>query len=157
MIADEKGPIGVAGVMGGLDSEIDEGTQTVALEAAVFEPTMIRKTAQRHNLHTDAAQHFERGVNRGGVEEALDAAAQMINELAGGEVTSGILTAANAPVENESVTVTLSRINHVIGTDMSAMTSRQFLNDSASVFNLLMTYLRSPFHLVVGTSILKPT
>ncbi len=157
VIADEKGPIGVAGVMGGLDSEIDEGTQTVALEAAVFEPTMIRKTAQRHNLHTDAAQHFERGVNRGGVEEALDAAAQMINELAGGEVTSGILTAANAPVENESVTVTLSRINHVIGTDMSAMTSRQFLNDSASVFNLLMTYLRSPFHLVVGTSILKPT
>lgn len=120
VIADSQKPIALAGVMGGLNSEIDDQTTTVAIESAVFTPTLIRKTAQRHNLHTSAAQHFERGVNRGGVEEALDAAAQMMHELANGEVLSGIETGASYDVKDEVIDITLTRINHVLGTTLTA-------------------------------------
>ncbi len=61
VIADTDKPIALAGVMGGFNSRIDDDTTTVAIESAVFQPTLIRKTAQRHNLHTDASQRFERG------------------------------------------------------------------------------------------------
>lgn len=122
VIADGNGPIGLAGVMGGLNSEISEGTTTVAIESAVFDATTIRKTAQRHNLHTSAAQHFERGVNRAGVEEAADAAAQLISELADGKVQRGIVTATDEAVSPEEVSVTLQRINHVLGTSLATDT-----------------------------------
>ncbi|KRM57146.1 hypothetical protein C5L31_001140 [Secundilactobacillus malefermentans] len=120
VIADEKQPIGLAGVMGGLNSEIEDGTTTVALESAVFNSTIIRKTAQRHNLHTDASQHFERGVNHGGVEEALDAAAQMIHELAQGDVDQGMVIANDEKIADVVVKITLTRINHVLGTELTS-------------------------------------
>ncbi len=119
VIADDQKPIALAGVMGGLNSEIDDQTTTVAIESAVFTPTLIRKTAQRQNLHTDASQRFERGVNRGGVEEAADAAAQMMHELAGGDVLKGIVTGSSYDVKPVVVNITLSRINHILGTDLS--------------------------------------
>jgi phenylalanyl-tRNA synthetase beta chain len=119
VIADTEKPIGLAGVMGGFNSEIETHTTTVAIESAVFEPTLIRKTAQRHNLHTSAAQHFERGVNRGGVAEALDAAAQLIAELASGDVLAGIVSGSDYDVKDEVVSVSLKRINHVLGTDLT--------------------------------------
>ncbi|ANZ63866.1 phenylalanine--tRNA ligase subunit beta [Secundilactobacillus paracollinoides] len=120
VIADTDKPIALAGVMGGFNSRIDDDTTTVAIESAVFQPTLIRKTAQRHNLHTDASQRFERGVNRGGVAEALDAAAQMMDELADGDSLTGIVTGAEYDVTDVNVDVTLSRINHVLGTELSA-------------------------------------
>lgn len=128
VIADANGPIALAGVMGGLNSEISDATTTVAIESAVFDATTIRKTAQRHNLHTSAAQHFERGVNRGGVEEAADAAAQLMTELASGEVQQGIVTATDQAVEPVKVSVTLARINHVLGTTLSTPTVTDIFN-----------------------------
>lgn len=120
VIADVDKPIALAGVMGGFNSRIDDDTTTVAIESAVFQPTLIRKTAQRHNLHTDASQRFERGVNHGGVAEALDAAAQMMDELADGDVLTGVVTGAEYDVKDVVVDVTLSRVNHVLGTALSA-------------------------------------
>lgn len=119
VIADDQKPIALAGVMGGLNSEIDDQTTTVAIESAVFTPTLIRKTAQRQNLHTDASQHFERGVDRGGVEEAVNAAAQMMHELADGDVLKGIVIGSSYDVKDAVVEVTLSRVNHVLGTELT--------------------------------------
>ncbi|MCH5464565.1 phenylalanine--tRNA ligase subunit beta [Levilactobacillus tujiorum] len=119
VIADDKAPIALAGVMGGLSTSIQAGTTTVAIEAAVFEHDHIRKTAQRHNLHTDASQRFERGINQTGVQEALDAAAQMMNELADGEVQKGSVVGSNNIPEPAVIELTLTHVNTVLGTDLS--------------------------------------
>ncbi|WP_367295108.1 phenylalanine--tRNA ligase subunit beta [Levilactobacillus yonginensis] len=118
VIADDKAPIALAGVMGGLSTAISDETVTVAIESAVFEHDHIRKAAQRHHLHTDASQRFERGVNQAGVQEALDAAAQMMNELAAGEVQLGsVVGSVNIP-DPAVITITLGHINAVLGTDL---------------------------------------
>lgn len=119
VIADQKGPIALAGVMGGLDASIQDGTTTVAIESAVFEHDHIRKAAQRHNLHTDASQRFERGVNQAGVQEALDAAAQMMNELANGEVQQGSVIGSNNVPEPAVISLTLTHVNAVLGTKLT--------------------------------------
>ncbi len=119
VIADQKGPIALAGVMGGLDASIQDGTTTVAIESAVFEHDHIRKAAQRHNLHTDASQRFERGVNQAGVQEALDAAAQMMNELADGEVQKGSVVGSSNIPEPAVIDITLTHVNAILGTELT--------------------------------------
>ncbi|MFD1549990.1 phenylalanine--tRNA ligase subunit beta [Levilactobacillus fuyuanensis] len=119
VIADQKGPIALAGVMGGLDASIQDGTTTVAIESAVFEHDHIRKAAQRHNLHTDASQRFERGVNQAGVQEALDAAAQMMNELADGEVQTGSVVGNSNIPEPAVIDITLTHVNAILGTELT--------------------------------------
>ncbi|MFC6275763.1 phenylalanine--tRNA ligase subunit beta [Levilactobacillus tangyuanensis] len=119
VIADSNRPIGLAGVMGGLDASITDQTKTVAIEAAVFEHDHIRKAAQRHHLHTDASQRFERGVNQAGVQDALDAAAQMMNELADGAVQTGTAVGSDNEPEPAVITITMSHINAVLGTDLT--------------------------------------
>lgn len=119
VIADKKGPIALAGVMGGLDASIQDGTTTVAIESAVFEHDHIRKAAQRHNLHTDASQRFERGVNQVGVQEALDAAAQMMNELADGEVQKGSVVGSSNIPEPAVIDITLTHVNAILGTELT--------------------------------------
>ncbi|WP_261810449.1 phenylalanine--tRNA ligase subunit beta [Levilactobacillus humaensis] len=119
VIADQKGPIALAGVMGGLDASIQDGTTTVAIESAVFEHDHIRKAAQRHNLHTDASQRFERGVNQAGVQEALDAAAQMMNELADGEVQKGSVVGSSNIPEPAVIELTLTHVNAILGTALT--------------------------------------
>ncbi|GAJ25379.1 phenylalanyl-tRNA synthetase beta chain [Liquorilactobacillus sucicola DSM 21376 = JCM 15457] len=119
VIADDKGPIALAGTMGGQSTEIDGGTTTVALEAAVFNSSLIRKTARRHNLHSEASMRFERGVNRATVAEALNTAAQLIADLGEGEIVSGVAEGsleATTPVE---VSISLDKINKVLGTDLT--------------------------------------
>ncbi|WP_395320964.1 phenylalanine--tRNA ligase subunit beta [Levilactobacillus parabrevis] len=119
VIADQKGPIALAGVMGGLDASIQDGTTTVAIESAVFEHDHIRKAAQRHNLHTDASQRFERGVNQAGVQEALDAAAQMMNELADGEVQKGSVVGSSNIPDPAVIDITLTHVNAILGTELT--------------------------------------
>ncbi|MFC6170625.1 phenylalanine--tRNA ligase subunit beta [Loigolactobacillus jiayinensis] len=108
--------LNLAGVMGGLDSEITDATQTVILEAAVFEPTHIRKTAQRYNLRSEASSRFEKGVNTDDVLNALDNAASLIAELADATVLAGRLSPTALPVKKVTVNVTTERINQVLGT-----------------------------------------
>lgn len=118
VIADSQAPIALAGVMGGQSTAITNGTQTVAIEAAVFEHDHIRKAAQRHNLHTDAAQRFERGVNQAGVQAAVDAAAQLLTDLAAGDVQTGTAVgSANLP-QPAVISLTLTHVNAVLGTDL---------------------------------------
>lgn len=130
VIADQKQPIAIAGVMGGYNSQIDDQTTNVILEAAIFDSIRIRKTAQRHVLHSEASQRFERGINPDGVEDALNEAANLIQTLAGGKIAQGIVTAADYHPELPTIFITAERTNHVLGTDLS-------LDDIKTIFDRL--------------------
>ena len=87
LITDESGPIGLAGVMGGESTEVSLETTRVIIEAANFEPISIARTARRHKLGSEASKRFERGVDPGVAEHAAARTAQLLVELAGGQVT----------------------------------------------------------------------
>ncbi len=89
MICDAKRPIAIAGVMGGENSEIIDTTTSVLIESAWFNPSSIRKTARRMGISTDASYRFERGADIAMAEWAIERAASLIQQLAGGEVLSG--------------------------------------------------------------------
>ncbi|HVU55818.1 MAG TPA: phenylalanine--tRNA ligase subunit beta [Puia sp.] len=91
MIANAKEPMCIAGVFGGLKSGVKGDTKDIFLESAWFNPTDIRKTSFRHGLRTDAATHFEKGMDISGTVNALKRAALLIKELAGGEIASEVI------------------------------------------------------------------
>jgi phenylalanyl-tRNA synthetase beta chain len=91
MICDGKRPVAMAGVMGGLNSEVQEDSETILLEAAYFKPTAIRRTSKRHGLHTESSHRFERGADIDMIPVALDRAASLIAELGDGNVLAGVI------------------------------------------------------------------
>lgn len=113
-------PVALAGVMGGRDTEIDDTSKNVVLEAAIFDGTSIRKTSGRLNLRSESSSRFEKGVNYATVLEALDFAAAMLTELAGGETLAGRVVAGNLPTEPIQVSSSLSYVNARLGTDLTA-------------------------------------
>lgn len=115
MICDAKEPIAMAGVFGGLHSGISEGTKNVFLECAYFNPGTIRKTSLHHGLRTDAATHFEKGVDMNNLPEALKYAASMIATIAGGEVASEIIDAYPLPLTPVTVKVSYDYIRNLSG------------------------------------------
>ncbi|MEY8444528.1 phenylalanine--tRNA ligase subunit beta [Lactococcus ileimucosae] len=119
VITANRKPVALGGVMGGLDSEITEQTTNVALEAALFNGTSIRKTSHKFALRSESSSRFEKGINQGTVREALDFAAAMIQELAGGEVLSGVVESNDFMPEPQEVKTTLERINASLGTSLT--------------------------------------
>lgn len=91
IIADAEKPVGLAGVMGGLDTAISETTTRVLLEAAHFDPRTVRKTARSLGMHTDASHRFERGTDPEATREGLDRAARMIVGACGGKIAKGTI------------------------------------------------------------------
>lgn len=118
-------PVALGGVMGGADSEITDETKNVALEAALFDGASIRKTSQKFALRSEASSRFEKGINEGTVREALDFAAAMIVELAGGKVLSGLVESNDYQPLLPKVSITLSRVNGALGTDLSLETVKK--------------------------------
>lgn len=112
-------PVALAGVMGGKATEIDSHSKTVVLEAAVFDGKAIRKTSGRLNLRSESSSRFEKGVNYDTVIEALDFAAAMLEELAGGQVLAGYLQAGQVPTEPAQVLTTLDYVNVRLGTNLA--------------------------------------
>ncbi len=106
MICDGERPVAMAGVMGGQNSEVREDTATVLLEAAYFNPVSIRRTSKRHGLHTESSHRFERGADVDMVPVALERAAALIAELAGGEIAAGQID--NYPAVLQKVNIRLS-------------------------------------------------
>lgn len=127
VITNGKEPIALAGVMGGLDSEITAETTTVALEFAMFDALSIRKTGSKFNLRSESSARFEKGINQGTIEVAGNHAAQLIHELGGGTIVAGTASAATFVPENKQVTITLSKINRSLGTAISAEEVGQIL------------------------------
>lgn len=115
VIADANEPVAIAGVMGGADSEVTDQTQRILLEAAYFTPETIRRTSKEHQLQTDASKKFERGTDPNGLISALNKAAELIVELAGGVVLSGIIDIKAKEFQEIIVNCRLERINHVLG------------------------------------------
>jgi phenylalanyl-tRNA synthetase beta chain len=118
MICDTERPVAIAGVMGGNNSEINDDTTEIVLESAYFAPTSIRRTAKLLGLSTDASYRFERGVDVGGIERALDIATAMICELTGG-VAAERVSVGGAPAQRRVVTVRPQRVREMIGADVS--------------------------------------
>ena len=115
VIADAERPVGVAGVMGGANTEVRESTATVLLESAYFKPGSIRRTARALGLSTEASYRFERGADIEGLRTALDRAAGMIAELGGGRVARGVIDVYPHPRPPRVLGVRLERIRKVIG------------------------------------------
>ncbi|HWB94148.1 MAG TPA: phenylalanine--tRNA ligase subunit beta [Puia sp.] len=103
VICNAKEPMALAGVFGGLHSGIRDGTKDIFLESAWFDPTYIRKTSFRHGLRTDAATHFEKGMDISGTVNVLKRAALLIRELAGGEIASDIVDVYPDPADKPQV------------------------------------------------------
>ncbi|UQS82556.1 phenylalanine--tRNA ligase subunit beta [Bombilactobacillus folatiphilus] len=119
VISNDEQAVGLAGVMGGLATSVTDQTKNIILEAGVFNPTKIRKTAQRHNLRTDASARFEKGVDLSAVAEALDTAAQLVTQLADGDVLAEQLVGSQSALTPTVVKITVDQINHALGTEIS--------------------------------------
>jgi phenylalanyl-tRNA synthetase beta chain len=119
MICDEKGPLCIAGVFGGKESGVSESTNAIFLESAYFNPVSIRKTAKRHQLNTDASFRFERGIDPSITEYALKRAALLIQEVAGGEITSDVIDVYPKKVEDFSVFLNFNKVSKIIGQEIS--------------------------------------
>ena len=110
MICDEIRPTGLAGIMGGEESEITEETKEILFECAAFDRTSIRVTSRRLGIRTESSGRFERGVSPATVMDALNRACQMVNLLDGGDVVSGVIDLYPNPVNPANLTVSCKRI-----------------------------------------------
>lgn len=129
MICNEHGPMCIAGVFGGLESGVTEKTTDVFIESAYFHPTWIRKTARRHGLNTDASFRFERGIDPNATIYCLQIAALMIQDLAGGAISSEIKDIYPNPISDFSVSLSYDKIDQVIGKKMPHDTVHRILTD----------------------------
>ena len=138
VIADAEKPVALAGIMGGYDSEITETTSDVLLESAYFNPSSIRATAKALGVSTEASYRFERGADPGIVLAALDRAAQLITEFAGGTICKGIIDVypGSPPVTGKGgeqplteIQLRPERVNFILGTTLDTSEMVQILSD----------------------------
>ncbi len=120
IIADDARPVAVAGIMGGNDTAISDLSTNVLLEGAWFDPAAVRATAQRLNLHTDASHRFERTPARDGMLRALDRAATLIIELAGGELAAGTIDEKGPLPEPVATELRAARLAGILGIEVGA-------------------------------------
>jgi phenylalanyl-tRNA synthetase beta chain len=114
-ICNAEDPMCIAGVFGGKGSGTYETTKNVVLESAYFHPTWIRKSARRHGLSTDASFRFERGIDPNGTIYALQQAAILCQELAGGKVSMEICDVYPEPIKNAVVDLNFEYVNNLVG------------------------------------------
>ena len=127
VIADAEKPVALAGIMGGYDSEITETTCDVLLESAYFNPSSIRATTKALGISTEASYRFERGADPGVVLAALDRAAQLIAELAGGSICKGIADVYPGQQPLRRIQLRPERVNFILGTALEAAEMVQIL------------------------------
>ncbi|QYY85752.1 phenylalanine--tRNA ligase subunit beta [Pediococcus pentosaceus] len=113
-------PIAMAGVMGGMATEVSDQTQNIVIEAAIFDRIKVRKTARYHNLHSEAAMRFERGIDYSSLDDALNEAASLVADFGQGKVMSGVVVGNDTKLNPESITIALARINKILGTSLTS-------------------------------------
>lgn len=118
IISDPEKAIAIAGVIGGLNSEISDTTKNVVIEAACFLPTAIRKTSKRLGLQTDASKRFERATDPNIVLYALDLAASLMQKIASGKVSKGFVDIKKNDFPEKTVTCRLPKVNELLGTHL---------------------------------------
>jgi phenylalanyl-tRNA synthetase beta chain len=115
LICDRDRAVAIAGVMGGENSEVREQTTTVLLESAYFIPETVRRTARRLGLRSEASYRFERGVDPQGTVLALNRAAALMMELAGGQVSRGVMDVYPQPLTSTKISLRAQRVTHLLG------------------------------------------
>jgi phenylalanyl-tRNA synthetase beta chain len=120
VIADAARPVGIAGIMGGRDSEVTAGTTELLLEGAHFDRRAVRTAARRLGMHTDASHRFERGTDPEGCAPAVARAAALIAELAGGRVLAGAVVQRSAPAPRRHGRLELARLIRFAGAHVTA-------------------------------------
>lgn len=129
MICNQKEPMCLAGIFGGIDSGVSEKTTSIFLESAFFNPVSIRKSAKRHSLNTDASFRFERTVDPNNVLWALKRAALLIQEIAGGRITSELVDIYPKPIENFIVDFSYDNCDALIGESIDRNTIKDILSN----------------------------
>ncbi len=127
MICDGEKPVAVGGVMGGLNSEIEQTTTKVLIESAYFDPVSIRKTSKKLGLSTEASHRFERGVDPEGIVSALNRAARLMAEIGGGKLIDGIIDEYPKKIPVKTITLKIKETNRLLGTDLSREEIKEFL------------------------------
>ncbi|HEY5548616.1 MAG TPA: phenylalanine--tRNA ligase subunit beta [Coriobacteriia bacterium] len=120
VIADPSGAVALAGVMGGASTEVTENTVDVLLESACFAPASVGRTSRRLALISEASMRFERGVDEAGCIIALDRAAALLADVAGGTVERGVIDVCPRPPRPAVVPLRVARLNALLGTDLSS-------------------------------------
>ena len=118
LICDAERPVALAGIMGGENSEVSQGTTHILLESAYFAPAGIRKTARQLGISTESSRRFERGVDPNGVDAASNRAAQLILETAGGELASELIDVYPEPIVPVEIAFRPQRCRTIIGLDI---------------------------------------
>ncbi len=118
-ICDGQEPVAIAGVMGGVDSEVSDQTQNVLIESAYFDPATIRKTAKAQMLQSDASYRFERGVDPQLQRVAAERAAELMADIAGGTIVDACTDVHPIETEAKELTLRQSYVNRLLGTDFS--------------------------------------
>ncbi|MHC4706903.1 MAG: phenylalanine--tRNA ligase subunit beta, partial [Planctomycetota bacterium] len=118
IIADGQGPVAIAGVMGGLDTEVNQRTTTVLLEDAYFDPVSVRTTSRRLALPSESSFRFERIVDIEAIDWASKRTAQLITQVAGGKVAKGVVDVYPEKKAKKEVTLRLSRLGKLLGIEV---------------------------------------
>lgn len=118
LICDGERPIAIAGVMGGQNTEVTDNTVNVLVESAHFLATSVRRSSKRLGLQTDASKRFERGCDPNNVIRALDRAAMLMHQLAGGKVSPGVIDVKESEFPEKVITCRFSRVNSLLGTHL---------------------------------------
>ena len=127
VIADGEKPVCLGGVMGGANSEVTEETTTLFLESANFAPGSVRKTAKKLKIHSDSSHRFERGVDINGVEYALDRAAELIADMADGEVLEGYKDIYPNKVKPQEIILRPQRVRDILGVELAKVKIKSYL------------------------------
>ena len=127
VICDKDKPIALAGVMGGLDTEVTSDTKNILIESAIFNPFNIRYTS-KEILRSEASIRFEKGVDPKRTKEALNRAAYLLNKYAGGEILSGIVGFNDADTDDKEIEISAKKINDVLGMEVSISEIKDIFN-----------------------------
>jgi phenylalanyl-tRNA synthetase beta chain len=118
LITDGERPIALAGVMGGADSEIHDGSRRVLIECAYFTPRGVRRTSRRHGLHSEASHRYERGIDPEGVPDVLAHAASLVTRICSGQAVPGTIVAGIAPAPRKQVLMRHAKMTALLGVDI---------------------------------------
>lgn len=127
VICDAEGPVALAGIMGGENSEIQSDTSDVLLEAAYFNPNTIRRTSKRLGIHSESSHRFERGADIEMVPVALDRAAELIQATAGGTICPEPIDCFPQPLTERQIVIETVRTNGVLGLQLTTERIQELL------------------------------
>lgn len=129
LIADANRAVGLGGVMGGADTEVGEETTNILVEAAFFNPMSIRATARKLKLHSAASYRFERSINSDNIDWASRRCCELILQLAGGELATGMVDEGTGPENREPITLRFAQLERILGIPVPQDAATSILNN----------------------------